>query len=258
MSDYIKIENLDKRFGGLGKKSRQIEVLHNFNLTVGNGEFLTLFGPNACGKSTLLNIIAGLVKPDKGSVLIGSTPNDQARIGFVFQSYHNSLLPWRTNLENVALPLDLLGFSKRARLQKTRELLNEIDIKIPEDDYPYQLSGGQQQLLCIARALISNPDVLLMDEPFNQLDYQTRMVMNEKIQEIWEKTGKTIIFVSHDLDEALLLADRMVLLTKQPARIAQIVTNNIPRPRKMTILQDERFFQLRSQSLKVFERVLSE
>lgn len=258
MREFIKIENLHKKFGSPQKGGDEVDVLTGFNLTVDKGEFLTFFGPNACGKSTLLNIVASLIHPDKGGVLINNKDPSQARIGFVFQNYQNSLLPWQTNIENVALPLNLEGISKKQRLEQASDFLGELDIKIPEDGYPYQLSGGQQQLLCIARALISNPDVLLMDEPFNQLDFQTRMMMNEKIQDIWKKTGRTVLFVSHDLDEAIMLADRLVLLTKRPARIAKIIENNLPRPRRSKILQDENFFQLKNKALDIFEKVLRE
>ena len=258
MNEYIKIENVSKTFLNATEKNRRVEVLKGFTLTVHKGEFLTFFGPNACGKTTLLSIVAGLILTNSGSVLIDGKLPSQAKIGFVFQNYQNSLLPWRTNIDNVALSLELEGISKKQRLGSTRDFLRKLDVEIPEGSYPYQLSGGQQQLLCIARALISDPDVLVMDEPFNQLDFQTRMGMNEKIQDIWIKTGKTILFVSHDLEEAILLADRVVLLTKRPARITKILENKFPRPRKSRVLQNEDFFKLRSEALNIFEKVLRE
>lgn len=256
MNEYLEIKNVSKTFSYPAKGKSRLEVLNNFSLSVGKGEFLTFFGPNACGKTTLLNIVSGLISSDNGSVLIDGRLPSQAKIGFVFQNYQNSLLPWRTNIDNVALSLEIEGVSKKQRLENARNFLRKFKIDIPEDSYPYQLSGGQQQLLCIARALISDPDVLLMDEPFNQLDFQTRIGMNEKIQDIWMKTGKTIIFVSHDLDEAVLLADRVVLLTERPARIAKILENKLPRPRKTKVLQDEEFFKLKGKALEIFEKVL--
>lgn len=258
MNEYIKIENVSKTFLSPIERNRRVEVLNRFSLTVHKGEFLTFFGPNACGKTTLLNIVAGLISPDNGSVLIDEKTPSQAKIGFVFQNYQNSLLPWRSNIDNVSLSLELEGINKGQRLEKARDFLRKLEVEIPEESYPYQLSGGQQQLLCIARALISDPDVLVMDEPFNQLDFQTRIGMNEKIQDIWMKTNKTILFVSHDLDEAILLADRIVLLTKRPARIAEILENKLPRLRKSKILQDEDFFQLKGKALNIFEKVLRE
>ena len=258
MDEYIKIENVSKAFFSPAEGNQRVEVLKDFSLTVRKGEFITFFGPNACGKSTLLNIVAGLISSDKGSVLIDGRLPSQAKIGFVFQNYQNSLLPWRTNIDNVALSLELEGIDKKQRRENVKDFLIKLDIKIPERSYPYQLSGGQQQLLCITRALISDPNVLVMDEPFNQLDFQTRIGMNDKIQEIWMKTGKTILFVSHDLDEAVLLADRIVLLTKRPARITEILENNLPRPRKSKVLQDKNFFQLKGKALNIFERVLRE
>jgi NitT/TauT family transport system ATP-binding protein len=175
----------------------------------------------------------------------------------VFQHNQTSLLPWRTNLDNVALPLELSGMRKPERTKKAREFLDWLDVQVPLDCYPYQLSGGQQQLLCIARALIADPDVILMDEPFNQLDFQTRIAMNEKLQDIWSKTGKTTLFVSHDADEALLLADRTFILTKRPAAIARTIENRLPRPRTRTLLQDEAFFQLKKVALSTFEQVIA-
>ena len=258
MNEYIRIKNVSKTFLSSAEGKRRVEVLNNFSLTVRKGEFLTFFGPNACGKTTLLNIVTGLISSDNGNVLIDRRTPSQAKLGFVFQNYQNSLLPWRTNIDNVALSLELEGIRKKQRLEKASDFLRRLEIEIPEYSYPYQLSGGQQQLLCIARALISDPDVLVMDEAFNQLDFQARIEMNEKIQDIWMKTSKTILFVSHDLDEAVLLADRVVLLTKRPARIAEILENKIPRPRKSKVLQDEVFFQLKSKALNIFEKVLRE
>ena len=258
MSEYIEIKNVSKTFLHPARRKSRLEVLENFSLSVREGEFLTFFGPNACGKTTLLNIVSGLISSNSGSVLVDGKPPSLAKFGFVFQNYHNSLLPWRNNIDNVALSLELEGVNKRQRLEKVKDFLWKFKINIPEDGYPYQLSGGQQQLICIARALISDPDVLLMDEPFNQLDFQTRIEMNEKIQDIWMKTGKTIIFVSHDLDDAVFLADRVVLLTKRPARIAEIVENKLPRPRKSKVLQDEQFFNLKNKALNIFAKVLKE
>lgn len=258
MNEFIEIKNVSKSFSYPSKGKSRLDVLNNFSLSVNRGEFLTFFGPNACGKTTLLNIISGLISLDKGSVLIDGRPSSQAKIGFVFQNYQNSLLPWRINIDNAALSLEIEGVDKKQRLKKAKDFFRKFKIDIPEDSYPYQLSGGQQQLLCIARALISDPDVLLMDEPFNQLDFQTRIGMNEKIQDIWMKTRKTIVFVSHDLDEAILLADRVVLLTKRPAKITEVMEIDLPRPRKSKVLQDEEFFKLKGNALSIFEKVLKE
>jgi len=250
----IQIENISKSY--LDRQGKKTDVLVDFDFAAQRGEFITFFGPNACGKTTLLNIIGGLLKPDSGIIQINGNPPQQAKIGFIFQNYHNSLLPWRTNLANIAFPLELDGTKRNQRIKLAREFIRKYDFNIPEDGYPYQLSGGQQQLLCIARALISSPDVLLMDEPFNQLDYQTRIEMNEKVQDIWLKTRKTILFVSHDLEEAVALADRIVILTKRPAKIAEIIKNPLPRPRDTKILQSENFFQIKNKALEIFEKVL--
>jgi len=257
MAAYIEVTGVCKCFRGSGRQAKTTEVLRDFSLSVSKGEFVTFFGPNACGKSTLLSIVAGLVPQDSGTVCIGGLEPRTARIGFVFQHNQTSLLPWRTNLDNVALPLELAHVSRTDRRKKASEFLQQLDVQIPADGYPYQLSGGQQQLLCIARALIADPDVLLMDEPFNQLDFQTRVAMNEKLQDIWMRTGKTTLFVSHDLDEALLLADRAVILSKRPAAIAATIENRLPRPRSRALLLDEGFFRLKKKALGVFEEVIA-
>jgi NitT/TauT family transport system ATP-binding protein len=252
--EFIRLENVTKYY--LDKKGQKTDVLTGFNFSVQRGEFITFFGPNACGKSTLLGIIGGLISPNSGIIRINEKSPGQAKIGFIFQNYHKSLLPWRTNLANIAFPLELNGTAKHQRKILAKELASKLGFNLPEEGYPYQLSGGQQQLLCIGRALISSPDVLLMDEPFNQLDYQTRIEMNEKVQDIWLKTGRTILFVSHDLEEAVALADRIVILSKRPAKIAEIISNPLPRPRNTKILQSEAFFQLKSKALAAFEKVI--
>jgi NitT/TauT family transport system ATP-binding protein len=252
--NFIQVENANKFY--LDIKGHRTDVLTDFNLSIQKGEFVTFFGPNACGKTTLLNIIGGLIKPNSGIIKINGKPPEQAKIGFIFQNYHNSLLPWRTNLSNLAFPLELNGTRKYQRNKIAKDFLQNLDINFPEEAYPYQLSGGQQQLLCIGRALISSPDVLLMDEPFNQLDYQTRIEMNDKVQDIWMKTGKTILFVSHDLEEAVALADRIVILSKRPAKIAEIIDNPLPRPRNTKTLQSDVFFLLKRKALEAFEKVI--
>lgn len=258
MNGYINIENVCKHFPGTKAENGTIVVLNGFSLSVNEGEFVTFFGPNGCGKTTLLNIVAGLLPPESGTVLIAGRPPSRATIGFVFQNYQSSLLPWRTNLDNVALPLELRGMNTKKRLGKTENFLQALEIEIPAYGYPYQLSGGQQQLLSIARALVGDPDVLLMDEPFNQLDFQTRIGMSERIQRIWMKTGKTILFVSHDLDEAVLLADRVILLAKRPTRVLKILENKLPRPRSSNVMQNEDYFRLRCEALDIFDKALTE
>lgn len=163
----LSIEGLSKKFPCHDQNgNREVEALRDFSLKLSDGEFLVLFGPNACGKSTVLNVVAGLVTQDQGTVSLDGKPMDNVRVGYVFQQYHDSLFPWRNNIDNIAFPLELIGVPKQKRREQTRMFLNEFNIQIDERSYPYQLSGGQQRMLAILRALIGKPDVLLMDEPF--------------------------------------------------------------------------------------------
>ncbi len=234
-----------------------IVVFDGFNLEVHNGEFMTLFGPNGCGKSTLLHILAGLIPWDGGILKIDGDEPDVAKVGFVFQSFQATLFPWKRNIDNVAWPLELKGVKKAKRREQARQFLRKMNVSLPENGYPYQLSGGQQQLLSISRALIVEPKVILMDEPFNQLDYQTRMSMHLETLELWERSCTTVLFVSHDIDEALLLGDRIAFLSKRPANVFEILENPLSRPRTHDMLKSQEFFKLKSKALEVFTKALS-
>jgi NitT/TauT family transport system ATP-binding protein len=236
---------------GLSKSFGSTRVLDGLNLLVHRGEVLSFFGPNGCGKSTLLNILAGIVRQDSGEVAWDSSSPE--RIGVVFQNYDTSLMPWLTCLDNVAFPLLT---NRRMGVQKRRSqalaLLEEFDLRLPVDRYPYQMSGGQKQLTCIARALMRQPSLLLLDEPFGSLDFQTRSALHSTIQLIWRRTGITTILVSHEVDEALLLADRLVLLSSSPARILDIYDVAVERPRDHGTLSDPYYVSLRSLVLERF------
>lgn len=181
----------------------------------------------------------------------GRSPRD-ARVGLVVQQYSASLFPWRTAFDNVAFPLEIRGIPRRERLQRVTELLDLLRIKVPIHSYPYQLSGGQQQLLSIARSLSHRPDVLVLDEPFASLDYQTRIGMRMELTEIWAAMPLTVVLVSHEIDEALFLADRFVLLSKRPARILLTQRVDLARPRQQSQLHSPAFSQLRNAVLARF------
>jgi NitT/TauT family transport system ATP-binding protein len=254
---FIALEKVCKSYSGSGAfKNQKHEVLKDFSISVERQQIVTFFGPNACGKSTLLNLIAGLIPADAGDIKIDSKPPCETKIGYVFQNFQLSFLPWRKNIDNIAFPLELQGVTKEERRERVIKFLENLEIALPLYSYPYQLSGGQQQLLAIARAMIFEPLVLLLDEPFNQLDYQTRISMQEKLLNIWEKTKTTILFVSHDLDEAILLGNKVVFLSKLPAKILEVIDNNLPVPRKHNIVQTQDFFSLRNQGLRIFEKAL--
>jgi NitT/TauT family transport system ATP-binding protein len=253
---HISVEDVYKSFYRYDNGSKeQINVLSGFSLTVVKYEFLTIFGPNGCGKSTILNIIAGLTPSDAGKITINGNPPEKSRVGFVFQNFQDSLLPWKTVLDNISFPLELKGVRKKTRRKVALDSLDLLGIEFSKSEcnaYPYQLSGGQQQLVVIARALIDEPEVLLLDEPFNQLDFQARMSILDKVLDIWEREKITIIFVSHDIEEAIILGDRTALLSNRPARIMEIMENTLPRPRDYNIVQTRAFFNLKNRALTIF------
>ncbi|MGN0143559.1 MAG: ABC transporter ATP-binding protein [Clostridium sp.] len=212
-------------------KKVKFQALKDFTLSINKGEFIAIVGPSGCGKSTLLDIISGLVKADSGSVLIdGKEVNGPALDrGFVMQGY--ALFPWRTIRKNVEFGLELKKIPKKERTKISDEFIELVGLKGFEDRYPHELSGGMRQRVAIARSLAYNPEVLLMDEPFAAVDAQTRETLQDELMRIWAKTNKTIIFVTHSIEEAVLLADRVVVMTKNPGTIKKVVDIDLPRPR---------------------------
>ena len=255
---YLSVEEISKRFTTFSKnKKREIRVLEKISFKIEKGKFVSICGPNGCGKTTLLNIIAGLISPDSGRVLIKGQPPQKATIGYVFQNYAESLFPWLKNIDNIALPLKVIGKSLKERKEKVKELVTKLHFDFPLNEYPYCLSGGQQQMVALARGLINDPDVLLLDEPFAALDYHTRLIMQDKIQEIHKILGITILFVSHDLEEALYLADQVIFFSKKPTKVVEILENPLPRPRTFEITKSEEFFLLKNKTFEIFKKIMS-
>lgn len=250
----INIYSLSKSFNISDDQGPSLlEVLNNISLSVEDGELITIFGPNACGKTTLLKILAGIEKPTNGAeVKIGGKNPSEVRIGYVFQNFSESLFPWLTALENVAFPLHLEGKSKKQSCLETISFIESLGLEIPEESHPYNLSGGQQQMIAILRALNYKPDVFLLDEPFSSLDFQARLEMRDHFLRLWRTSRKTTIFVSHEIDEAIYLCDRMIMLSARPARIAKILKNDLPRPRSRDTLNDPRFLELRKIAIETF------
>lgn len=220
-------------------------ALDNFNLSVNQGEFLAILGPSGCGKSTFLSMLAGLTDYDGGRVEIDGEPvagADQNR-GVVFQSY--ALFPWRTVLENVEIGLEIRGIRKKERKETAREYLALVGLENFANRHPHQLSGGMKQRVAIARALAYKPDILLMDEPFAALDAQTREVLQLELLHIWEKSAQTIVFVTHSIDEAIILADRVAVMTARPGRIKQVMDISLSRPRTEESRNSGHFAELR-------------
>jgi NitT/TauT family transport system ATP-binding protein len=223
---HIRFEHVSKEFtvrADDGGAARSFVALHDVTLDVRSGEFLVLVGPSGCGKSTLLDLLAGLTQPTSGRVLIdGRLVTGPARDrGVVFQQY--ALFPWLTALDNVAFGLEVAGLGKSARRAKAAHYLDLVGLSDFANRYPHELSGGMKQRVAIARSLAYEPQVLLMDEPFAALDAQTRETLQEELVEIWQRTGKTIVFITHGIDEAVVLGQRVAVMTTRPGRIKQIV-----------------------------------
>jgi NitT/TauT family transport system ATP-binding protein len=228
---FIRLKAVRKVYRTRGK---EFLAVSEASFDVAAGELVALVGPSGCGKTTLLKILAGLHKHDGGEVRIGSDADkfDPARdIGMVFQQ--PLLLKWRRILDNVLLPAEILGLPRAASRARARDLLALVGLKGHEEKYPYELSGGMQQRAAIARALVHDPKLVLMDEPFGALDALTREKMNLELLRIWRESRKTIVFVTHDIEEALVLADRVLLLSNKPTRVLETVVVGEPRPRDM-------------------------
>ena len=227
----IAVESLSHAFEIDG---RTVPVLTDVTIDVAEGEFLAIVGPSGCGKSTLLNIVSGLFPPSVGRVTVDGVPVQgiNPRIGYMFA--RDALLPWRTSLANVAFGLELHGESPAGREAKARDLLLLTGLAGFERSYPSQLSQGMRQRVSLARTLATGPDLLLMDEPFGALDAQTKLVLEEEFLRIWERDRKTVIFVTHDLFEAIAMADRVAVFSARPGRIKSVVAIDLPRPRSVT------------------------
>ena len=245
----IQIDNITKVF-----QDPKTEVLDRINLHIKEGEFISIFGPNGCGKTTLLYIIAGVVAPTQGSVLINDSHPRKSDVGFIFQNYSEALFPWRSVIKNVEFGMETRDIDKKKRRKIAESLLKKTNLFKYKDRYIYQLSGGMKQLTAICRALAYNPGVLLLDEPFSSLDYSIARKMEMELLRIWEETKKTTILVSHNADEAVLLADKVIVLSERPARIKGIVDVELPRPRNLDMLFSREFFETRNKVLRLFGR----
>jgi len=244
---HITIRGLSKQFNGA-------VVYDKFDLDIPRGKFVSVFGPNGCGKSTLINMIAGLIPVDAGEILFAGKTLSQIKFGYVFQNYREALFPWLRAIDNIEYPLRHMNLPKAERRARVERLVAHLGVKIDLQRYPYEMSGGQQQLISIMRALVVEPEVLFLDEPFSALDYEMTLFMREQLQRIFQETGTTMVLVSHDLEEAVYLADRVLLLSRRPARIADYAWYEAPRPRTDATLSDPAFVQLKAHCLEIFQR----
>lgn len=250
----LTVDGLSKSFFSPDRE-KIVPVLEQLSLTVSEGEFVSIFGPNGCGKTTLLKVIADLEAPDTGQVYRRwKDSNASARLGVVFQNYGDTLLPWATAIDNVAFPLLPQLKSADTRNSAAKHVLKELGVNFDTRKYPYQLSGGEQQLCCLARALVHAPRVLLLDEPFSALDIEFRRRMQELIVKCWRERSLSIIMVSHDLDEAILLASRFILLGKQPGKVKLDIPVELPYPRTLEQIESVPFFELRKKILEVVRK----
>ena len=242
----IQADHLGMTYAPRGRQDHAVLALSDVSLDVRPGEFVSLLGPSGCGKSTLLRLIGDLLRPTSGRLLIKGKNAAQARLdrdyGIVFQA--PALYDWRTVAKNVQLPLEIFGLPKAEREQRTADLLRLMNLGEFASSYPWQLSGGMQQRVSIARALSFKPSILLMDEPFGALDEMTRERLNMELLTLWSQTGTTIIFVTHSIPEAVFLSDRIVVMTPRPGKIERIVEVPLPRPRVSTTREDAEFFKL--------------
>lgn len=231
-------------------------VLDDVSLHVGENEFVSLVGPSGCGKSTILKLLSGVVeRPTSGDISIRNSDVISAtrkrELGVVFQ--RPSLMPWRTVLRNVLLPLEIEGAVSKETISSAKEVLQFMGLAEFQNSYPHMLSGGMQQRVGIARALVYNPRILLMDEPFGALDAITRHKLGLELLRIWTKYKKTVLFVTHDIAEALLLSDRIIVLSRRPARIRQVLEVDLPRPRGVDVEDSEKFVTSRREVRKLLE-----
>jgi NitT/TauT family transport system ATP-binding protein len=246
----IRIDHLAKTFG---EEEERITALDDFSLDVAEGEFVSIVGPSGCGKTTVMRIVAGLEKPSAGAVYVRMSGNgNRAPNAMVFQEH--GLFPWMTVIDNVAYSLEMRGVRKRERRERVAPFLEMIGLSAFRGYYPQQLSGGMRQRVSLARAFVADPEILLMDEPFASLDAHNKLILQGELLRIWEGTAKTVLFITHAIDEAIALSDRIVVMTAQPGRIKEIVPVDFPRPRPVAELRaDPRFGALQLEIWRMLE-----
>jgi NitT/TauT family transport system ATP-binding protein len=237
----VGLKGVGKEFGAGG-----VVAVREIDLDIAEREFVSLIGPSGCGKSTLLRIMGDLIQPTSGDVVVNGKPPHQARLdrdyGIVFQDA--VLFDWRTVAKNIALPLEMMGWDRQRRSERVRELLDLVELTGFEGHHPWQLSGGMQQRVSIARALSFDPPLLLMDEPFGALDEMTRERLNLELLRIWEASGSTVVFVTHSISEAVFLSTRVVVMSARPGRIVGIVDVDLPQPRTIDTREEPHFAEL--------------
>jgi NitT/TauT family transport system ATP-binding protein len=242
----VKDVSMIYRTRGPGGEALETVALQDANLEIQPGEFISLIGPSGCGKTTLLRLLADLIQPSSGDLRLGGKTPDEARkaraYGYVFQA--PALFEWRTVMANVMLPLEVMNFPVAERKERAEKMLKLVGLEKFARNYPWQLSGGMQQRVSIARALAFEPQLLFMDEPFGALDEITRENLNLELLRLWRETGKTVIFVTHSIPEAVFLSTRIVVMTPRPGKIEKIINVDLPQPRDFDTRESPRFFEI--------------
>lgn len=255
MQPKLRIENVSKTFYRTsGKETVGLNVLRHVNLSIPEGSFVSIIGPSGCGKSTLLRIVDGLIKPDSGRIMVGDRqvqgPGPDRAV--VFQYF--GLYPWRNVLQNVEFGLELRGVPKQQRSARARDSIERVGLKGFEAHYPHELSGGMRQRVGLARALTSDPEIILLDEPFSAVDEQTRELLQHELLTLWRETRKTILFVTHSIDEAVYMSDTIIVMGTRPGRIVKVIDVDLPRPRDDKTRALPRFGEIRTDAWEILKR----
>ncbi len=245
MKTDIIVKNLKKSFNNT-------EIFCDFNASIESGKITVIFGPNGSGKSTLLNILSGIIKEDGGNIQgRGLNPFE---FSYIFQNYRESLLPWRTNFENLALPLEIQRKDKQTIKQRIDELQELFNLEINWLSYPYELSSGQQQILAFMRAFITKPKILFIDEPFSALDYENNLYLREHLQKYYLSYKPTILLITHNIEEAVHLGEKIIVFSQKPTRVLKIIDNPLPYPRTIQSLKSKEFNQVEDVVLSIFQK----
>jgi len=248
------VERAHVTIRGLSKRFSNVIIYDKFDFDIPRGKLISVFGPNGCGKSTLINMIAGLIPLDEGEILFDGKKLSEIKFGYVFQNYREALFPWLRAIDNIEYPLKVMRVPDAERRARSEKLIAHLGVKLDLKRYPYEMSGGQQQLVSIMRALIVEPEILFLDEPFSALDYEMTLFMREQLQRVFQETGTTTVLVSHDLEEAVYLADWVLLLSRHPALVADFVRYDDARPRTDATLSEPEFIRVKAHCLDVFQR----
>jgi len=245
----ISFQNISKMFAQ--NTEREVAALGNITFDIQENEFVSLVGPNGCGKTTLLRIVAGLIKPDSGFI---SYPPDMQNPNAIMVFQDQGLLPWLTVSKNIGLGLELQRVPKSTQKSQVQEFMKRVKLDGFGEHYPHELSGGMRQRVALARAFLTNPDIMLMDEPFGALDAQTRIILQEELLHIWRTEQNTVLFVTHDIDEAILLSDRIIVLTNRPGRIQRSIQIPLARPRELKMKDHPKFVEIKWQIWNLLEK----